>query len=90
MWVVGEMEAASAKSADWAKGGEAQVLLTAEDGVKLAELTQPIAPASRAVSVQLPDVPLAPGEFTLRVRLKPGRRRPAVPGHGSLHCTRGD
>jgi VWFA-related protein len=71
VWVVGEMEAASAKSADWANGGEAQVLLTAEDGVKLADLTQPIPPASRAVSVQLPDVPLAPGEFTLRVRLKP-------------------
>ena len=72
VWVVGEMEAASAKSADWANGGEAHVLLTAEDGVKLAELTQPIPPASRTVSVQLPDVPLAPGEFTLRVRLKPG------------------
>jgi hypothetical protein len=71
VWVVGEMEAASAKSADWANGGEAQVSLTAEDGVKLADLTQPIPPASRAVSVQLPDVPLAPGEFTLRVRLKP-------------------
>jgi VWFA-related protein len=71
VWVVGEMEADSAKSPDWAKGGEAQVLLTAEDGVKLADTTQPIAPASRAVSVQLPDVPLAPGEFTLRVRLKP-------------------
>ena len=41
VWVVGEMEAASAKSADWANGGEAQVSLTAEDGVKLADLTQP-------------------------------------------------
>ncbi len=71
VWVVGEMEAASAKSADWANGGEAQVLLTAEDGVKLADVAQPIPPASRTVSVQLPDVALAPGEFTLRVRLKP-------------------
>jgi VWFA-related protein len=71
VWVVGEIEAASAKSPDWANGGEAQVLLTAEDGVKLADVTQPVPPASRAVSVQLPDVPLAPGDFTLRVRLKP-------------------
>ena len=38
VWVVGEIEAASAKSADWANGGEAQVLLTAEDGVKLADV----------------------------------------------------
>jgi VWFA-related protein len=72
VWVVGEIEPASAKSPDWANGGEAQVSLTAEDGVKLADVTQPIPPASRMVSVQLPDVPLAPGEFTLRVRLKPG------------------
>ena len=71
VWVVGEIEAASATSPERATGGEAQVLLTAEDGVKLADVTQPIPPASRAVSVQLPDVPLAPGEFTLRVRLKP-------------------
>jgi VWFA-related protein len=71
VWVVGEMEGTSAKSADWANGGEAQALLTAEDGVKLADVSQPIPPASRAVSVQLPDVPLAPGEFTLRLRLKP-------------------
>jgi hypothetical protein len=65
------MEAAGAESADWASGGEAQVLLTAEDGVKLADVTQPIPPASRAVNVQLPDVPLSPGDFTLRVRLVP-------------------
>jgi VWFA-related protein len=71
VWVVGEIEAASAKSADWANGGEAEVLLTAEDGVKLADVSQPIPPASRTVTVQLPDVPLAPGDFTLRVRLKP-------------------
>ena len=71
VWVVGEIASASAGSAEWANGGQAQVLLTAEDGVKLSEITQPIAPASRTVSVQLPDVPLAPGEFTLRLRLKP-------------------
>jgi VWFA-related protein len=71
VWVVGEMEAASLKSTDWSTGGEAQVLLTAEDGVKLADVTQPIPAGSRTVSVPLPDVPLAPGEFTLRVRLKP-------------------
>ena len=63
--------AASAGSPEWANGGEAQVLLTAADGVTLLEVTQPIQPASRTVSVQLPDVALAPGEFTLRLRLKP-------------------
>jgi VWFA-related protein len=71
VWVVGEIAAVSASSVEWANGGEAQVLLTAEDGVKLSDVTQPIPPAARSVSVQLPDVPLAPGEFTLRLRLKP-------------------
>jgi len=71
VWVVGEIEAASAKSPEWANGGEAEVLLTAEDGVKLADVTERIEPAARTVTVQLPDVPLAPGEFTLRLRLRP-------------------
>jgi VWFA-related protein len=71
VWVVGEITAASAQSPEWANGGEAQVLLTAEDGVKLSDVTQPIPPAAHSVSVQLPDVPLAPGDFTLRLRLKP-------------------
>ena len=48
VWVVGEIDAASARSAEWANGGEAQVLLTAEDGVKLSDVTQPIAPAARS------------------------------------------
>jgi VWFA-related protein len=71
VWVVGEMTAANARSAEWANGGHAEVLVTAEDGVKLADLTQPVPPAARTVAVDLSDVPLAPGEITLRLRVRP-------------------
>jgi hypothetical protein len=71
VWVVGEINPAVARSAEWAAGGQAEVLVTAEDGVKLAESTQAVPPSARTVVVNLDDVPLAPGEITLRLRVRP-------------------
>ncbi len=71
VWLVGEMDQATSKGQEWLGGAQAEVLLTAEDGVKIAELTQPVPAPVRIVSVTLPDVPLGPGEYTLRLRLKP-------------------
>jgi hypothetical protein len=71
VWVVGEISPSVARSAEWAAGGQAEVLVTAEDGVKLAESTQAVAPPARTVVVNLDDVPLAPGEITLRLRVRP-------------------
>jgi VWFA-related protein len=71
VWIVGEMDQATSKGQEWLGGAQAEVLLTAEDGVKIAELTQPVPAPVHIVSVTLPDVPLGPGEYTMRLRLKP-------------------
>ena len=71
VWVVGEINPAVARSTEWAGGGQAEVLVTAEDGVKLAERTQTVPPSARTIAVSLADVPLAPGEITLRLRVRP-------------------
>jgi VWFA-related protein len=71
VWVVGEINPLVARAAEWAGGGQAEVLVTAEDGVKLAESTQTVAPSARTIAVSLADVPLAPGEITLRLRVRP-------------------
>lgn len=71
VWLVSELDPAALKSVEWANGGEANVVVTAEDGVTLANMTQAIPAAAKLVSIELPDVPLAPGDFTLRVRVRP-------------------
>ena len=71
VWIVGEMDQATSRGLEWLGGAQAEVLLTAEDGVKIAELTQPVPAPVHIVSVTLPDVPLGPGGYTLRLRLKP-------------------
>jgi hypothetical protein len=71
VWITGELDAATARADGWAAGGEAEILLTAEDGVRVAEERRPIAPPVRFVSIDLADVPLGPGDYALRVRIRP-------------------
>ena len=71
VWIVGEIDQSTSKGQEWLGGAQADVLLTAEDGVTLADLTQPVPAPVRMVSVTLPDIPMGPGEYTLRLRLKP-------------------
>ena len=42
-----------------------------EDGVKIADRTTEIASPVRVVSVTLPDVAIGPGEYSMRLRVKP-------------------
>jgi VWFA-related protein len=71
LWVIGEMDAASAKSPEWAGGADAEVLLTAEDGVQVADVKRPLPGPVRVVTIELPDVAIGPGEYALRLRVKP-------------------
>ena len=88
VWIVGEMDQATSKGQEWLGGAQADVLLTAEDGVKIAELTQPVPAPVRIVSVTLPDVPLGPGEYTLRLRIKPSGG--GLPFMDTVHFTVAD
>jgi len=71
LWVTGELDDATAKGPEWAGGASAEVLLTAEDGVKIAEQTTDVPAPVHVVSVTLPDVAIGPGEYSLRLRVKP-------------------
>jgi hypothetical protein len=85
VWIVGEMDQATSKGQEWMAGAQAEILLTAEDGVQVAELTQPVPAPVRIVSVTLPDVPLGPGEYTMRLRLRP--KSGGLPFMDTVHFT---
>jgi VWFA-related protein len=71
LWVTGELDEATARGPEWAGGATAEILLTAEDGVKIVEQSVPVPAPVRAVSVALPDVAIGPGDYALRLRIKP-------------------
>jgi len=85
VWVTGEIDPATSRSSEWAAGGEAEVVLVAEDDVTVAVKRQPIEPAPKVLSVALPDVALGPGAYTLKMRLQP--TTPGVPLVDTLRFT---
>lgn len=77
VWVTGEIDPATSRAPEWAGGGEAEVVLVAEDDVTIASRRVPVDPSPKFLSVTLPDVALGPGDYTLKVRLEPST--PGVP-----------
>ena len=71
VWVVGELDAATARAPEWAGGATADVLVTAEDGTSIAATSSQVPAPVRAVTLALPDVALGPGEYAVRLRVKP-------------------
>ena len=71
LWITGELDDATAKEPEWADGATAEVLLTAEDGVKIADPSVEVPAPVRVVSVMLPDVAIGPGAYSMRLRVKP-------------------
>jgi VWFA-related protein len=67
VWVVGEVS-----GEEWKGGAEADALLAGASGATLASAHATLAPAARSFSLALaPTTPLAPGEYTVRVRARP-------------------
>jgi VWFA-related protein len=71
VWVVGDVAPGVARGPEWIKGGRAEVVLTAEDGVTIAERSEQVDSSPRTIAVELPDVALGPGEYMLRLRVRP-------------------
>ena len=71
VWVVGELDAATGKAPEWAGGATVDVLVTAAHGDAIANTSEEVPGPVRAVTLSLPDVALAPGEYALRLRVKP-------------------
>jgi VWFA-related protein len=68
VWVVGELDAATARQAEWVSGGTATVTLTSSGGQVVASVESRVSAALRTFSVQMPGpTPLAPGEYAVSV-----------------------
>jgi VWFA-related protein len=71
VWITGELDSATVRADGWAAGAKAEILLTAEDGGRVVDETRTVTPPVRHFTLDLPDVALGPGDYALRVRLRP-------------------
>jgi VWFA-related protein len=77
LWAVAELGESAAKEPEWRDGGQAQITVTAADGVLVASGSGALSPAARAFAWRT-DLPrLEAGDYIVRVTA-----RPAAPGAG--------
>jgi hypothetical protein len=70
-WIVTELEAGFARRPEWQQGGTAELQLLTPDGEVASESKATLAPGERLIQEQLAHLDLAPGEYVLRLRLRP-------------------
>jgi hypothetical protein len=84
IWVVGELDSASARAPEWEGGGGAAITVTNAGGQTVASAEARVTPTARSFVTRVPDgTTLPPGEYTVRVTL-----RPASGGAGTGESTR--
>ena len=72
LWIVGELDARTRKEAGWTGGAQADVAVVAADGRTVMARTVDVAASEGAFSLRVPETgSVAPGEYSVRVRLKP-------------------
>jgi VWFA-related protein len=70
LFVVGELSATAARSADWRQGGDAQILVSTSDGTPAGSGRASIAPGGRAFLARVPlERAAAPLEYEIGVRM---------------------
>jgi VWFA-related protein len=70
-WAVVELDPTTARSVEWTAGANAELRLIDAGGQPVATMETAIAPGGRTLVAEFPDVPLATGEYAVRVRLRP-------------------
>jgi hypothetical protein len=71
LWALAELDPRLIREPEWLGGGDAEVLVSSADGSKLGQHTVTLAAGQRALSVDLGEVPLGPGEVVVRTRIRP-------------------
>lgn len=71
VWATIELDPAVTRSAEWREGGTVALTLTGPDGLRLLSREASIAAGERSLRLEVPDVALAPGDLTARVRVAP-------------------
>jgi VWFA-related protein len=72
-WIVGELDFRTRKELAWTAGVQAQVVVAAADGKRVEERTVEIPAGEGTFGLRVPETgSLAPGDYAVRVRLRPG------------------
>jgi hypothetical protein len=72
VWITAELDAATARAAEWASGGTADALIVADNsGETIGSVRAPLTAGSRVASLAVPPGPLQAGTYTLRLRVVP-------------------
>ena len=69
MWIVGELDGAAARTAEWSEGGEATITVSDKDG-KTAATARAAVAATTPFLLQLLDTPLKAADYLVKVRLR--------------------
>ena len=70
-WLVTEVDATFARSADFQGGAEVTITLSGPDGTTVTERTTQLPAGERMLVTELTDVTFTAGEYTVRTRLRP-------------------
>lgn len=74
LWVVGELDYRTRREIAWTAGGTADVTVVGADGREIASQTIDIPATDTSFTVQAPEAGLKPGEYAVRVRLRPNNQ----------------
>ena len=80
LWVVGELDYRARRDVAWTAGGTADISIVAADGNEVLSRTVDLPPATPSFTMEAADVgALQPGEYAVRVRLRPNNQDGALP-----------
>jgi hypothetical protein len=80
LWVVGELDYRARREVAWTAGGVADVSVVAADGNEVLSRTVDLPPATSSFTMEAADVAaLRPGEYAVRVRLRPNNQDGGLP-----------
>jgi hypothetical protein len=71
LWVVGELDYRTRRELAWTAGSVADVTVVAADGREIASQSIDVPATDTSFTVRAPDTGLTPGEYAVRVRLRP-------------------
>jgi VWFA-related protein len=75
VWVTGELDYRVRREVAWTAGGVADITIVGADGQEVLARSVEVAPSAASFTMRAPDtVTLAPGEYAVRVRLRPNNQ----------------
>jgi hypothetical protein len=80
LWVVGELDYRARREVAWTAGGVADISIVGADGNEVLSRSVDLPPATPSFTMEAADVNgLQPGEYAVRVRLRPNNQDGALP-----------